>query len=68
MRSDAALKLVLVATALVLAFSPASVLASGFQLMEQNGSGLGNAEGECSGNCSVDGIASPLQYGYAGLF
>ena len=50
MRSDAALKLALVATALVLAFSPASVLASGFQLMEQNGSGLGNAySGQAAG-------------------
>ena len=51
MRSLAALnKLMLVAAAFVLALSPATVLASGFQLMEQNGSGLGNAfSGQAAG-------------------
>jgi len=32
-----------VAVAAALALTPASVVASGFQLVEQNGSGLGNA-------------------------
>ena len=50
MRSHASLRLMLVATALALALSPASALASGFQLMEQNGSGLGNAfSGQAAG-------------------
>jgi long-chain fatty acid transport protein len=50
MRSHAVLKLILAATALALAFSPATVFASGFQLQEQNGSGLGNAfSGQAAG-------------------
>ena len=50
MRSHTALKLMLAATALALALSPATVLASGFQLGEQNGSGLGNAySGQAAG-------------------
>ncbi len=50
MRSHTALKLMLAATALALALSPSTVLASGFQLQEQNGSGLGNAySGQAAG-------------------
>ena len=50
MRIRAALKTIAVIAALVLALSPAPVLASGFQLVEQNASGLGNAySGQAAG-------------------
>ncbi len=50
MRTHAALKLMAVAATLALALSPGVVLASGFQLVEQNGSGLGNAfSGQAAG-------------------
>jgi long-chain fatty acid transport protein len=50
MRIHAALKLTAVVATLVLALSPGTALASGFQLVEQNGSGLGNAfSGQAAG-------------------
>ncbi len=50
MRIRTALKTVAVIATLALALSPAPVLASGFQLVEQNGSGLGNAfSGQAAG-------------------
>ena len=50
MRMHAALKWTAVAATLTLALSPGVVLASGFQLVEQNASGLGNAfSGQAAG-------------------
>jgi long-chain fatty acid transport protein len=50
MRSHAAFKMLSAATLLALALCPAAALASGFQLVEQNGSGLGNAfSGQAAG-------------------
>ena len=50
MRTHAAFRLTAVAATLALALSPSAVLASGFQLVEQNGSGLGNAfSGQAAG-------------------
>lgn len=50
MRIHAALKWTAVAATLALALSPGVVLASGFQLVEQNASGLGNAfSGQAAG-------------------
>jgi long-chain fatty acid transport protein len=50
MRTHAALRWIAVAATLALALSPNVVLASGFQLVEQNGSGLGNAfSGQAAG-------------------
>ena len=50
MRTHAAFRLMAVAATLALALSPSAVLASGFQLVEQNGSGLGNAySGQAAG-------------------
>ena len=50
MRIHAAFRLVAVAATAALALSPVIVMASGFQLQEQNGSGLGNAySGQAAG-------------------
>jgi long-chain fatty acid transport protein len=50
MRRHAPLGLIMGAVALALALQPAVVLASGFQLVDQNGSGLGNAySGQAAG-------------------
>jgi long-chain fatty acid transport protein len=50
MQTRTGLKLVALAATLALALVPAPLLASGFQLVEQNGSGLGNAySGQAAG-------------------
>src|SRR5574341_2469012 len=53
-----------VATAATLAVSPASLLASGFQLVEQNGSGLGNAY---AGQAAGAEDASAIYFNPSGL-
>jgi long-chain fatty acid transport protein len=50
MQSRSALRVTVLAATVALALSPSVVLASGFQLVEQNGSGLGNAfSGQAAG-------------------
>jgi long-chain fatty acid transport protein len=64
MRIRAALKTIAVVATLALALSPAPVLASGFQLVEQNASGLGNAY---SGQAAAVKDASAIYFNPAAL-